>query len=226
MQVEEMFDNISIRYDFLNHLLSFGIDKAWRKKVRMSLESGQPGLLLDVATGTADLAIELAKMGDVQVVGVDISRGMLDQGDLKLIKQNLTGKIRLQQADSENLPFDDNFFDAVTVSFGVRNFENLEKGMREMCRVLKPGGKLAVLEFSKPANRIVGWIYWFYFKNVLPFVGRIFSKNSNAYTYLPESVARFPEGNDFAEIAKNCGYRNVVIKPLTFGISTLYLCEK
>lgn len=225
-QVEEMFDNISHRYDFLNHLLSLGIDKGWRKKVRKSLSPKNPKKILDVATGTADLAIELAKMGDVHITGVDISRGMLDKGDIKLANQKLSHKIVLQQADSEKLPFEDNAFDAVTVSFGVRNFENLEKGMTEMGRVLKTGGQLAVLEFSKPSSKIVGLLYWFYFKNVVPLIGRIFSKSSNAYTYLPESVSKFPEGKQFATIAMNCGFSSVNIKPLTFGISTLYLCEK
>lgn len=221
-----MFDDISGRYDFLNHLLSLGIDKGWRRKVRKSLASLEPKNILDVATGTADLAIEMAKLGDVRITGVDISRGMLDMGDRKLLKQNLNHKITLQQADSENLPFQDNDFDAITVAFGVRNFENLEKGLSEMSRVLKTGGKLAVLEFSQPTNKLVGALYWFYFKNVLPFVGRLFSKNATAYTYLPESVSKFPEGENFATIAKNNGFSQVQMKPLTFGISTLYVCEK
>jgi demethylmenaquinone methyltransferase/2-methoxy-6-polyprenyl-1,4-benzoquinol methylase len=226
LQVEQMFDSISHRYDFLNHLLSFGIDRGWRKKVRRSLQLHQPHRILDVATGTGDLAIELAKMGDVSILGVDISKGMLQMGDQKIVKLNLTDKIKLLQADSENLPFQDNEFDAVTVSFGVRNFENLESGLKEMLRVLKPGGRLAVLEFSKPSNKLVGLLYWFYFKNVLPFIGKLFSKSSNAYTYLPESVSKFPEKEAFSKIAKNCGFTAVNYTPLTFGISTLYLCEK
>jgi demethylmenaquinone methyltransferase/2-methoxy-6-polyprenyl-1,4-benzoquinol methylase len=225
-QVEEMFDNISHRYDFLNHLLSLGIDRGWRRRVRKELAKGNPKRILDVATGTADLAIELSKLGDVKIIGVDISRGMLDMGDVKLAKRNLTQSITLQQADSEKLPFTDNEFDAVSVAFGVRNFENLEAGMKEMNRVLKAGGKLAVLEFSKPKNKVVDAFYWFYFRNVLPTIGKLFSKDARAYTYLPESVSKFPEGNDFAKIAKNCGFADVRCLPLSFGISTLYICEK
>lgn len=221
-----MFDSISHRYDFLNHLLSLGIDRGWRKKVRKALAERNPKSILDVATGTGDLAIELAKIEGASITGVDISRGMLDMGDRKLLKLRLTGKIKLQQADSENLPFEDNEFDAVSVAFGVRNFENLPKGLKEMQRVLKPGGQMAVLEFSKPKNKLVGMIYWFYFRNVLPFVGRMFSKSSSAYNYLPESVSKFPEGEAFAAIARECGFGKVTIRPLTFGISTLYICEK
>lgn len=225
-QVEEMFDSISARYDFLNHLLSLGIDKGWRRRVRKSIAAASPKKILDVATGTADLAVELTQLGDVHITGVDISRGMLDMGAIKIRNKHLDQKITLQQADSENLPFSDNEFDAITVAFGVRNYENLEKGLSEMGRVLKTGGQLAVLEFSQPTNKFVGAFYWFYFKNVLPFVGRLFSKHSNAYTYLPESVSKFPEGRDFAVIAEKCGYHKVDIHPLTFGISTLYICEK
>jgi demethylmenaquinone methyltransferase/2-methoxy-6-polyprenyl-1,4-benzoquinol methylase len=225
-QVEEMFDNISHKYDFLNHLLSFGIDKGWRRKLRKTLEVFQPKTLLDVATGTGDLAIELAKIPGLQITGVDISQGMLNMGKPKLAKLGLENRIHLQHADSENLPFEDNTFDAISVGFGVRNFEDLKKGLGEMRRVLKDGGHLAVLEFSKPRNRLVGAVYWFYFINVLPFVGKLFSKSSTAYTYLPESVSHFPEGEAFTKIVKECGYKTAEIRRLTFGISTLYLCEK
>jgi demethylmenaquinone methyltransferase/2-methoxy-6-polyprenyl-1,4-benzoquinol methylase len=225
-QVEEMFDNISEKYDFLNHFLSLGIDRGWRKKVRRSLAKIHPKTILDVATGTGDLAIELAKLGNVNITGIDISRGMLDRGVVKIGKLGLNEKITLQQADSENLPFADNTFDAVSVAFGVRNFEDLKKGMGEMHRVLRSGGYLAVLEFSKPGNKIVGFLYWFYFRNIVPFIGRVFSKSSNAYTYLPESVSKFPEGAAFVAIANECGFKNVELKKLTFGISTLYVCEK
>jgi demethylmenaquinone methyltransferase/2-methoxy-6-polyprenyl-1,4-benzoquinol methylase len=225
-QVEEMFDNISHKYDFLNHFLSLGIDRGWRRKVRKAIAPNNPKIILDVATGTGDLAIELAKLGDVKITGVDISNGMLDRGRIKINRPELREKIVLQQADSENLPFSDNTFDAVSVAFGVRNFENLELGMREMQRVLKTGGQLAVLEFSKPRNKIIGALYWFYFRNILPMVGRMFSKSNNAYTYLPESVSRFPEGEAFVNIALACGFRTVTMKKLTFGISTLYVCAK
>ncbi len=225
-QVEEMFDNISARYDFLNHFLSLGIDKAWRKIVRKRVAETGAKFILDVATGTADLAIELSKIPDSKIVGIDISRGMLDRGDIKIEQLKLNQRITLQQADSEDLPFEDNTFDAITVSFGVRNFENLENGMKEMLRVLKPGGMLAVLEFSKPRNPLFSAIYWFYFKYILPTVGRLVSKDATAYTYLPQSVAAFPEGDKFKELAQSYGFSDVKFKGLTFGISTLYRCVK
>ena len=225
-QVEEMFDNISARYDFLNHFLSLGIDKAWRKIVRKRVAETGAKYILDVATGTADLAIELSKIPESKIIGIDISRGMLDRGDIKIDQLKLNERITLQQADSEDLPFEDNTFDAITVSFGVRNFENLENGMKEMLRVLKPGGILAVLEFSKPRNPLFSAIYWFYFKYILPTVGRLVSKDATAYTYLPQSVAAFPEGEKFKELAKFYGFSDVKFKGLTFGISTLYRCVK
>ena len=225
-QVEQMFDNISPRYDFLNHFLSLGIDYSWRIKVRKTIAKFKPVKVLDVATGTADLAIELIKIKNVNVVGIDISQGMLDFGDVKLIKRGLNDRITLKQADSENLPFEDSAFDAVTVSFGVRNFENLDKGLQEMGRVLKPGGPLVVLEFSKPTNPIFSRLYWFYFKYILPPLGKLFSKDATAYTYLPQSVAAFPEGEEFVTRAKSAGFSNVTYKPLTFGICTMYTCVK
>lgn len=225
-QVEQMFDNISPRYDFLNHFLSLGIDYSWRTKVRKKVAKFQPATLLDVATGTADLAIELSKIPDLKITGVDISQGMLDFGDVKLKQRNLQNRIVLQQADSENLPFADGSFDAVTVSFGVRNFENLDKGLGEMCRVLKPGSPMMVLEFSKPTNPVFSRLYWFYFKYILPRLGKLFSKDATAYTYLPQSVAAFPEGEEFVLRAKSAGFSSVTFKPLTFGICTLYQCVK
>jgi len=225
-QVEQMFDNISHRYDFLNHLLSLGIDRGWRKKVRKYIGNYGHKYILDVATGTADLAIELCKLGDVSIIGVDISNGMLANGKVKLVKMGLDKKVILLQADSENLPYADNEFDAITVAFGVRNFEDLKKGMVEMRRVLKVGGHLAVLEFSKPKSAIVSALYWFYFKRVVPTIGKLFSKDARAYTYLPVSVSAFPEGAGFVKIAEECGYKNVRVQPLTFGISSIYLCEK
>lgn len=225
-QVEEMFDNISSRYDFLNHFLSLGIDYSWRTKVRKAVKKTGAKRILDVATGTADLAIELIKIDGVQVVGVDISQGMLDIGQVKLNHKKLTNRIILQQADSENLPFESEYFDAVTVSFGVRNFENLDKGLKDMGRVLKQGGSLFVLEFSKPTNPIFSKLYWFYFKFILPPLGKLVSKDSSAYTYLPQSVAAFPEGNAFVERAKLAGFSDVKFRPLTFGICTLYHCVK
>ena len=225
-QVEQMFDNISPRYDFLNHFLSLGIDYSWRTKVRKKVAKFQPATLLDVATGTADLAIELSKIPGLTITGVDISQGMLDFGDVKLKQRNLQNRIVLQQADSENLPFADASFDAVTVSFGVRNFENLDKGLAEMCRVLKPGSPMMVLEFSKPTNPLFSRLYWFYFKYILPRLGKLLSKDATAYTYLPQSVAAFPEGEEFVSRAKSAGFSSVTFKPLTFGICTLYQCVK
>ena len=225
-QVEEMFDNISPRYDFLNHFLSLGVDYSWRTKVRKNVNSFGAKRILDVATGTADLAIELIKIPQASVVGVDISQGMLDFGQIKLNQKQLTNRIVLQQADSEKLPFQDAEFDAVTVSFGVRNFETLDKGLSDMCRVLKQNGSLVVLEFSKPTNPIFSRLYWFYFKFILPPLGRLFSKDATAYTYLPQSVAAFPEGKEFCQRAKAAGFSNVTYKPLTFGICTLYHCVK
>ena len=225
-QVAQMFDDISGRYDFLNRLLSLGIDRGWRTKVRKALSEKQHGQILDVATGTADLAIELSKIPDSNIVGVDISAGMLKKGDVKIAKAGLQKSIRLQLADSESLPFDDATFDAVTVAFGVRNFENLQQGLNEMLRVTRPGGHLYILEFSKPKNRFFSGLYWFYFKKILPGVGKLVSSSVSAYSYLPRSVAAFPEGAVFAAIAKDCGAKSVLIKPLTFGVSTLYICEK
>jgi demethylmenaquinone methyltransferase/2-methoxy-6-polyprenyl-1,4-benzoquinol methylase len=225
-QVEEMFDNISPRYDFLNHFLSLGVDYSWRTKVRKNVNSFGAKRILDVATGTADLAIELIKIPQASVVGVDISQGMLDFGQIKLNQKQLTNRIVLQQADSEKLPFQDAEFDAVTVSFGVRNFENLLAGLAEMQRVLKPGGPMVVLEFSKPTNPVFSRLYWFYFKNILPLLGKMLSRSTNAYTYLPQSVAAFPEGEEFVAKAKSVGFSNVTYKPLTFGICTMYTCVK
>jgi len=225
-QVEQMFENISPRYDFLNHFLSLGVDYSWRTKVRKKVAKFQPATLLDVATGTADLAIELSKIPGLKITGVDISQGMLDFGDVKLKQRNLQDRIVLQQADSENLPFADASFDAVTVSFGVRNFENLDKGLGEMCRVLKPGSPMMVLEFSKPTNPVFSRLYWFYFKYILPRLGKLLSKDATAYTYLPQSVAAFPEGEEFVSRAKSAGFSSVNYRPLTFGICTLYQCVK
>jgi demethylmenaquinone methyltransferase/2-methoxy-6-polyprenyl-1,4-benzoquinol methylase len=168
----------------------------------------------------------MTKIEGSNIVGVDISQGMLDFGQIKLNQKNLTSRIRLTQADSEKLPFQDGDFDAVTVSFGVRNFENLLTGLAEMHRVLKPGGPMVVLEFSKPTNPIFSRLYWFYFKNILPLMGKMLSRSTNAYTYLPQSVAAFPEGEEFVQKAKSVGFSHVTYKPLTFGICTMYTCVK
>ena len=221
-QVAQMFDNISARYDFLNHLLSLSIDKGWRKKVVKLVKAEKPQQVLDVATGTADLAIALEKSHPQHITGIDISNGMLEVGRKKVAKKGLTQLITLEQADSENLPFGDNHFDAITVAFGVRNFEDLEKGLQEMQRVLKPGGKLLVLEFSQPQKFPFKQVYNFYFKNILPGLGKLISKDSSAYTYLPESVGAFPFGEKFTRIMEKCGYTQTRFTPVTFGVATIY----
>lgn len=227
-QVAEMFDNIAHSYDQLNHLLSFGIDILWRKKAIRMLRKLEPKRVLDVATGTGDFAIEASRMGvqAEEIIGVDISNGMLDIGRQKLKRKKLDDRIKLVYGDSENLPFDDNHFDAYTAAFGVRNFENLNAGLTEMLRVLTPGGTGFVLEFSKPKSFPFKQLYWFYFKAILPLVGKLVSKDNRAYKYLPESVAAFPQGEEFMQIMRDCGYVNVRRKALTGGIATIYIGQK
>ncbi len=225
-QVAAMFDNIAPKYDFLNQLLSLGIHKGWRRKAVQMLQSQKPKTILDVATGTGDFAIEALKLNPIKVVGVDISVGMLKLGIEKIKKLGLQDKIELKPADSENLPFNNNSFDAVTVGFGVRNFENLEKGISDIYRVLNPGGMLVVLEFSKPLNFPVKQVYNFYFKYITPFVGKLFSKDSSAYTYLPESVNAFPAGEDFLKILRQAGFNETKAVSLTFGIASIYAGRK
>jgi demethylmenaquinone methyltransferase/2-methoxy-6-polyprenyl-1,4-benzoquinol methylase len=220
-QVEQMFDSISHRYDFLNHFLSLGIDNIWRKRAIGKLKSLQPKRILDVATGTADLAIAALALNPDKIVGVDISNKMLDVGRAKIAKRGLD-KIELKNGDSENLPFEDNSFDAITVAFGVRNYQNLEAGLNEMKRILRPGGKLVVLEFSKPSVFPIKQIFNFYSKYILPIWGKLLSGSTEAYVYLPESVKHFPEGEEFTDILQKCGYQNTNITRLTFGISSIY----
>ncbi len=225
-QVEEMFDDISPRYDLLNHLLSANIDKLWRRNAIHKLKAHNPKLILDIATGTGDFAIAAARINEAKVIGIDISEGMLEVGRRKLEKKKLTETIELQKADSEKLPFENEKFDAAIVGFGVRNFENLKKGLTEIFRVLRPGGVFYVLEFSKPANSPYKQIYQFYFTKILPFIGRMISKNSNAYTYLPESVNEFPDGELFLTILAEVGFVRNKCFPQTFGIATIYEAHK
>lgn len=221
-QVAEMFNSISKRYDFLNHFLSLGIDILWRKKAIRQLRSIQPKLILDVATGTGDLAIEALKLKPERVIGVDISEGMLEVGRQKMKQLGHEEVIEMQLGDSEQLLFEDNKFDAVIVAFGVRNFQDLEKGLADMQRVLRPGGKLVVLEFSKPTNFPMKQLYGFYFNVILPVIGKLVSKDSAAYTYLPESVAEFPYGKMFTDTLDKLGFKDTQCIPLTFGISSIY----
>jgi demethylmenaquinone methyltransferase/2-methoxy-6-polyprenyl-1,4-benzoquinol methylase len=225
-QVARMFDSISKNYDFLNHFLSLGIDKGWRRKAINILRPLKPKQILDVATGTGDFAIMALTIDPEKVTGVDISEGMLEMGRKKIERKGLTNKVTLLSGDSENLPFDQNKFDAVTVAFGVRNFENLEKGLAEIFRVIRPGGMVVVLEFSRPRKFPFKQLYSFYFKSVLPKIGQIISKDKVAYTYLPESVAVFPDGQDFLTILKSIGFKDTACKTLTFGISSIYTGRK
>lgn len=222
-QIRAMFNSIARRYDFLNHFLSFGIDILWRKKVIRMLRKHQPRHVLDVATGTADLALMAVKMiPNIQVTGIDLSEGMIEVGNHKLDERSLNKQIKLQVADSEVLPFGDQTFDAAMVAFGVRNFENLEKGLSEILRVLEFGKPLFILEFSNPTRFPMKQLYRFYSKTFLPFMGRLISKDSRAYTYLPESISEFPHGSDFLKIMNKVGYKDCSFKELTFGIATIY----
>ena len=225
-QVAQMFDNISKKYDFLNHFLSMGIDVGWRKKVVKIIGKQNPDCILDIATGTGDLAIMLADLKVSEIVGLDLSAGMLAEGTEKVKAKHLSKVIAMIQGDSENLPFEDNRFDAITVSFGVRNFENLTKGLSEILRVLKPQGKLVILEFSKPESFIMKHLYGFYSSVILPFLGKLISKDRSAYTYLPESVAAFPYGKAFNQILKNVGFNAIENQPVSFGIATIYSASK
>ncbi len=225
-EVTKMFDNIAPRYDLLNRVLSVGIDTIWRKNAINELKDIKPQSILDVATGTCDLAIEAMRLKPKKVVGLDISSEMLALGQKKIEKKGLQDIIKLKLGDSENLPFESNTFDAATVSFGVRNFENLEQGLSELYRVVKPGGKLVVLEFSKPSKFPIKQVYFSYFKYVLPNIGKLVSKDQSAYTYLPASVQAFPEGEQFIEKLKGCGFKSATCKEQTFGICSIYTALK
>ena len=226
-QVEQMFDNISPKYDFLNHFLSFGIDKIWRNKTIKVVGENNPKYILDVATGTGDLAfVAQKKLNPNKIVGLDLSNGMLNVGRQKSKKRGLEKIIEFTQGDSEKLPFEDNLFDAVMVSFGVRNFENLIAGLSEINRVLKKDGKITVLEFSKPSTFPVKQAYGIYSKYLLPIFGAAISKDKSAYQYLPESVAAFPEGESFLRKLESAGFNSFFMKRLSGGIATIYSAKK
>ncbi len=226
-QVASMFNDIAFRYDFINRFLSAGIDVKWRKKAIRELIETRPKRILDVATGTADMAIMASAILHAdKVIGIDISDGMLEMGKKKIQKLGLQDTVELLNGDSETINFDDNSFDAVTVAFGVRNFEHLEKGLNEIKRVLQPGGRLVVLEFSKPKMSLTKSLYNLYMKFVTPGLGRLFSKNRNAYQYLDESIKKFPEGKNFTNILDALGYKNTYSKPLSLGICSIYCGEK
>lgn len=225
-QVAGMFDRIAARYDFLNHFLSLNIDKSWRRRAIRAVMEDRPAHILDVATGTGDMAIAAAQAGAQKITGVDISEGMLAVGNKKIEARHLAGIISLQTADSEALPFENETFDAIMCAYGVRNFENLENGLKEMMRTLKPGGRLTILEFSKPKSFPAKQFFAFHSRVLLPFFGNMISRDKRAYTYLPESVEQFPEGNAFLEKLKGAGFSDEHAAPLTFGITTLYTAMK
>ncbi len=231
--VKEMFDQIAPTYDVLNHVLSLGIDRGWRRKVvrevARSVQSEGDVRLLDVATGTGDLAIAMAKrlgLGLVRITGVDISEGMLAVGRKKVEAAGLAQRVKLQQGDAQKLGFEDGAFDCVTAAFGVRNFGNLEAGLKEMCRVTKKGGKCLILEFSEPRGAIFGQIYRWYFHRVLPWMGRVVSRDKGAYSYLPRSVGEFPTPEKFSEMMLEGGFSGVDVRKLTGGVAYIYTGEK
>ena len=225
--IATMFDRISPKYDALNHLLSFNIDKVWRKKTAKAVAKSQPKTILDLATGTADLAIAVAKRNPhAHLIGMDISEKMLDIGKAKVAQRKMENQIELRLGDAAALPFENDSFDAVTVAFGVRNFEDLYEGLSEISRVLKPGGQAVILEFSMPEKFPVKQLYRFYFKRLLPFIGKIISKDNNAYSYLPDSVEKFPKPDTFSKSLASFGLGKCKTKRLTMGIATLYISEK
>ncbi|MDR2466851.1 MAG: bifunctional demethylmenaquinone methyltransferase/2-methoxy-6-polyprenyl-1,4-benzoquinol methylase UbiE [Prevotellaceae bacterium] len=225
-KVSEMFDSIASKYDFLNGLLSLGTDKIWRRKLRGLLDAAHPSLVLDVAAGTGDLAVEAVKKHRKKVVGIDISEKMLAEGRRKIARKHLDNYIELLYGDAENLQFASDTFDAVTVAFGVRNFENREKGLSEIHRVTKPSGRIFILDFAMPRNPCIRFFYKFYFNRILPLVGKLFSRNFQAYKYLPESVENFPQYEQMTDILKATGYVNTRYISLSFGIAAIYSGEK
>lgn len=224
--VRRMFDSIAPNYDLLNHFLSLGIDRYWRKRLVKEASKREIRFVLDVATGTCDLPIALSKLCPDEIIALDISEEMLDIGRRKINQHIRDCKIQLLRADCERLPFPNECFDLVTVAFGVRNFENLEEGLSQMYRVIQQGGRVLILEFSIPTTFPVKQLYLFYFKYLLPLIGRIVSKHDFAYRYLPATVLKFPQGEEFSNILQSIGFTNIRMQRLTFGITTLYSGEK
>lgn len=225
-QIEKMFDKISDDYDFLNWIITFNNHKRWKNNILSIAKKLNPTKALDIATGTADIAIKLGSIPNCQVVGVDISEQMLNIGRKKIRKKNLQKSVLLQNGNAENLNYNDNFFDLITIGFGVRNFQDLEKGLSESFRVLKPDGALIVLETSVPENKIIRLLYSFFTRTYIPLMASIFSKDKSAYNYLLNSAELFPSGNKFSNILKSVGFADVLIKPKLFGSSTIYVCKK
>ena len=225
-QVTQMFDTIANEYDGLNRVISLGIDTKWRKRLVKLVKEKQPEKILDIATGTGDLAIALAETGAEQIIGLDISKGMLEVGQKKIVAKNLDKTIQMVLGDGERLPFENNHFDAITVAFGVRNFEDLEQGLKEILRVLKPGGILAVLETSVPTKTPIKQGYFLYTRYILPLIGRLFSRDRNAYAYLSESAAAFPHGKAFNNILGKIGFIGMENKPQSLGVASIYIASK
>ena len=225
-QVTEMFDTIANEYDGLNRVISLGVDTKWRKRLVKIVKENQPQKILDIATGTGDLAIALSETGAREIIGLDISKGMLDVGRKKILSKNLEEIIQMVQGDGESLPFEKDHFDAITVAFGVRNFEDLEKGLKEILRVLKPGGILAILETSVPTKTPIKQGYFVYTRYILPLIGRLFSKDRKAYAYLSESAASFPHGKDFNNILGKIGFIDMENKPQSLGVASIYIASK
>lgn len=226
IQIEKMFDSISVEYDLLNRILTFGSDIRWRKKIVSIARTSNPKHILDIATGTADIALELSKINDSKITGVDISRKMLELGRAKIKLRKLSNQIVLESGDAECLNYSDESFDLVTIGFGVRNFQNLEKGLRESNRVLKKGGVIIILETSVPQNYIIKYFYLLFTRSFIPLIGSVFSKDKSAYNYLQKSAETFPSGKEFISILKKCDFQNIDIKPLMLGATSIYLANK
>tara|TARA_B100000963_G_scaffold52677_2_gene40738 strand:- start:8988 stop:9704 length:717 start_codon:yes stop_codon:yes gene_type:complete len=225
-QITSMFNSISGEYDFLNKIMTFGIDEVWRRKIYKIAKESNPKIILDLATGTADIAIELANIQNAKIIGVDISKKMLNVGSKKILKKNLKSKIHLQLGDAENIDYPDKYFDVVTIGFGVRNFENLKVGLKEAFRVLKKNGKIIILETSVPKNLIIRFFYKIFVRIFVTTLGKLFSKDKSAYNYLQKSAEKFPYGSSFVSILETVGFKNSIVESQMFGATSIYTAEK